>query len=95
MKRETLAGLLVGLLSASALLAAWLSARWFFTVREMQELQLQFVLVNNTRAAAQALSNDVLAYARKNPAIDPILQEFNLRPATTATNTPASRPVGK
>ena len=94
-KRDTLAGLLVGLLSASALVAAWLSVRWFLTVREMQELQVQFAVVNNARAAAQALSNDALTYARKNPAIEPILQEFNLRPPGVATNQAPARPAGK
>ena len=95
MKRDTLTGLLVGLLSASALLAAWLSVRWFLAVREMQELQVQFALVNNARVAAQALSNDVLSYARKNPAIEPILHEFNLRPPGIATNQTPARPAGK
>lgn len=96
MKRDSLAALLVGLLFAAALLTAWLSVRWFFAVREMQELQVQFAVVNNARAAAQALSNDVLAYARKNPAIEPILQEFNLRqPGSPPTNQPPAKPAAK
>ena len=93
MKRDTLASLLVGLLVASSLVAAWLSVRWFYAVREMQDLQAQFAIVNNARAAAQALANDALAYSRKNPAIEPLLQEFNMRPA--GTNAPTTKPNSK
>ncbi len=93
MRQDTLTALLVGLLFASALTACGLSVRWFFSMREMQELQLQFGIVNNARAAAQALVNDAVAYSRQNPSIEPILQEFNLRPA--ATNQPPQKPAAK
>lgn len=74
--------MLVLLLFVSALAAVWLSARWFFSVKEMQQLQLRQAQVNNTRTAAQALANDVVNYGRKNPAIETLMAEFNLRAPT-------------
>ena len=92
MKSETVSAALVLLLFLTALGAVWLSLRWFFSVREMQELQAQQARVNNTRAAAQALANDTLQYANRNPAIEPLLAEFNLR---AGTNQAANKAVGK
>ena len=92
MKSENVSPVLVLLLFIAALAAVWLSVRWFFSMREMQQLQAQQVYVNNTRAAAQALANDVIRYADRNPAMEPLLTEFNLRPAT---NQPPSKPAGK
>jgi len=91
MKSETVSALLVLLLFVSALVAVWLSVRWFFSVKEMQELQFQQARISNTRAAAQALANDTMQYGRRNPAIEPILAEFNLRAPTNqapAATTP-------
>jgi len=91
MNRDTLASILVGLLCASALLSVWLSVRWFFSVRELQQLQVHAAQVNNSRAAAQSLANEALAYSRKNPAMETLLQEFNLRQKEGSTNqTPAN-----
>jgi len=82
MKSESVSAVLVLVLFVSALAAVWLSVRWFFSVKEMQQLQLRQAQVNNTRTAAQALANDVVNYGRKNPAIEPLLAEFNLRAPT-------------
>ena len=92
MKSENVSGVLVLLLFIGALGAVWLSVRWYFSMREMQHLQGQQMYVNNTRAAAQALANDVLQYANRNPTIEPLLAEFNIRPAT---NQPPTKPAGK
>ena len=91
MKSENVSAILVLLLFLGALGSVWLSVRWFFSVKEVQELQFQQARVNNTRAAAQGLANDAISYARKNPAIEPLLVEFNLRP----TNQPPTNPVAK
>ena len=77
MKSESVSAALVLLLFVGALVAVWLSVRWFFSVKEFQQTR-----INNTRAAAQALANDTMQYARQNPRIEPLLTEFNLRPAT-------------
>ena len=92
MKSETISAVLVLVLFVSALLAVWLSVRWFYSVKEMQELQFEQARIGNVRAAAQALANDTIQYARKNPAIEPILTEFNLRgPTNQAPAAPAAK----
>ena len=92
MKSESVSTGLVLLLFLSALFAVWLSVRWFFSVKEMQELQTQQTRINNTRAAAQSLANDVVQYARKNPKMEAVLAEFNLRPpATNQMQAPAGK----
>ena len=77
MKSESVSAVMVLLLFLSALVAVWLSVRWFFSVKEVQELQFQQTRVNNTRTAAQSLANDTMQYARQNPRIEPVLVEFN------------------
>jgi hypothetical protein len=91
MKSESVSAGLVVVLFVSALLAVWLAVRWFFSVKEVQELQAEHARITNTRNMAQALANDTIQYARKNPAIEPLLVEFNLRP----TNQPTANPMAK
>jgi len=78
---------LVIILSLCALFAAWVSVRYFFSMREAQRLQGQAIAINNTRNAAQALANDAVEYSKRNPAMDPVLQEFDIK--ARATNAPA------
>lgn len=92
MKSETVSAVLVLILFLSALTAVWLASRWFFSVKEMQQLQFQQARINNTRAAAQSLANEIVVYGRKNPAIEPILKEFNLR---SPTNQPPAKPAAE
>ena len=83
---------MVLLLFLSALVAVWMSVRWFFSVREMQALQFQQAAINNTRMTAQSLANDAIVYARQNPRMEPILFDFNLR---ASTNQPSANPTAK
>ncbi|HKQ40494.1 MAG TPA: hypothetical protein VJ063_20655 [Verrucomicrobiae bacterium] len=92
MKSESVSGAMVLVLFVSALFAVWVSVRWFFSVREMQELQTEQNRINNTRMAAQSLANDAIQYGRQNPRIEPLLGEFNLRPTT---NEPSAKPATK
>ena len=82
---------MVLVLFVSGLIAVWISARWYFSVKEVQDLQAQQARINNTRVAAQALANDVILYGNKNPRIEPVLAEFNLRGPTN--QAPAKPPV--
>jgi hypothetical protein len=91
-KHDLLATILVALLVASAVVAMGLSLSWLSSVHEMQELHEQAAVVNNSRAAVQALVGDVLAYSRDHPAMEGILQEFNMKqPGTGTTNQPATK----
>jgi hypothetical protein len=91
MKSETVTAVMVLALFVSALAAVWISARWFFSVKEVQDLQAQQARITNTRVAAQALANDVIQYGNKNPRIEPLLAEFNLRGPTN--QVPAKSPM--
>jgi hypothetical protein len=46
-------------------------------------------------AAMQSLANDAVDYGRRNPAIDPLLNQFDLkpRPAAPPATPPAPRPA--
>lgn len=90
--KETLGILLVGALSLSALLTIWYAWDHFSSVKELQALYSRQVVVSNTRAAANSLANEAVEYSKQNPAIDPILFRFDLKPrpgAAAITNPPA------
>ena len=92
MKSETVSAVLVLVLFVSALIAVWTSLRWFFSLKEVQELQSRRMQIGNTRTAAQMLANDTIQYARRNPAIEPLLGEFNVRLSTNQVpTTPAAK----
>ena len=89
MKNNTLGSLLVGILFVCAVLTTWASVRYFFSLREAQRLQAQTIAINNTRNATQALANEAVEYSKRNPAIDPILQQFEIKPKATNALTPS------
>jgi hypothetical protein len=94
MKSNALASLLTGAVIVCALTLLWISTRYFFAMREMQKLQGQYSFMNNTRAAAQGLANEALEYSKRNPAIDSILYQYDVK-QRPATNAPAARPAAK
>jgi len=89
MKSNLLCTVTLGVFLVCALYTVWLSVRYYFSVRELQQLQYQYVAVEQTRNALQSLANEALEYSRTNPSIDPILQQFDLKPKPGATNAPA------
>src|ERR1051326_4246387 len=98
MKSNLLCTLSLGLFLVCALYTIWLSVVYYFSVQELQRLQIQYVAVEQTRNALTALANDALEYSKKNPAIDPILQQFELKPKPGATNNPpqtGAKPAAK
>jgi len=92
--RDTPGVVLVGALCLSALLAIWLSIDHFLTVNALQKLYVRQAEINHLNAAAQALANEAIDYSKRNPAVDPILQQFDLKPrmGVSTTNQPAKRP---
>jgi|KBSSwiStaDraftv2_1062776.scaffolds.fasta_scaffold724497_2 hypothetical protein len=98
MKSNGLASALTGAVMISALITAWVSARYFFSMREWQKLQAQYMIMNNVRSAAQALANESVEYSKTNNRIDPILYHYDIKPRP-GTNPPAApvtpRPASK
>lgn len=85
--RDTAGTLLVGALWMSAILALWVSVDHGCRVRKLQELYVRQPELNHLNAAAQSLANEAIEYSRKNPAIDPILLQFELKPRVSGPST--------
>ena len=96
MKNNALAAVLVVALFALGLCACLQSMRYFFTLRQMGVMQNQVNQVNFRLSLAQALVNESVEYSKRNPAIDPILQQFHFK-APPAANPTAStlKPAAK
>ncbi len=96
MKSNGLASLLTGAVMISALITAWVSAQYFFAMRQWQKLQADYVTMNNVRVNAQSLANDAMEYSKSHPNIDPILFQFDIKARPTNAGLPAnSGPIQK
>jgi hypothetical protein len=97
MKSNPLGPFLVGVFVACALVVAWLSLKYFFSMREFAKLNIRAVSINNTRTAVQSLANEAAEYSRRNPAIDPLLERFDVKPRGTnaAPAAPGTPPSSK
>ena len=90
MKLNFLALFLVGVFAACAVGVAWLSLVYFFSMKDFTRLNIRAVSINNTRTAVQSLANEAVEYSRRNPAIDPLLERFDVK--ARGTNAPAATP---
>lgn len=86
MKRNTANKILVALLFLSASTAALFSVRFFFTVREMQSLQGGLRQIATALNTAQALFNETVEHSRKNPALLPLVKQFEASRPVASTN---------
>ena len=84
-KSNPLAVVLVTALFLSALASSWFSAWWFLGARELQSIEYQYQSLNQVSAAMQSLANEAVEYSKRNPAIDPLRVQFDLKPKTTGT----------
>jgi len=64
--------------------------RVYFSSQQLQQLQYQYARVEQTQEALRALAAEAVEYGKKHPAIEPILQQYELKPKPGATNAPAS-----
>jgi hypothetical protein len=79
MKSNPLGPFLVGVFVAFAIGVAGVSLKYYFSVKELTRLNGQAASMTSARNAAQALAGDALEYSRRNPAIDPILEKFEIK----------------
>jgi hypothetical protein len=84
--------LLVGLLAAVALWGCWCAFQWYRGTREAQALEFNYQRMNNASVAVNALANEAGEYSKRNPSIDPILTEYNIKPRAGAS-TPSTQPA--
>jgi hypothetical protein len=95
-KSNPLAVFLVTALFLSALASSWFSFWWFLGARELESITTQHQSLIRISTAMQSLANDAMEYSRRNPAIDPVLFQFDLksRQATSpAVTQPPLRPA--
>ena len=94
MKNSPLTTILLVLLVLSTLASMMLCWSYITNARELRNLQTQAGMVNNNRALVNALVNDTVAYSKKNPAIEPILESIGAKPQAGVAGA-AARPATK
>ena len=82
----------VCVLAIAVLLLAWICEIHY---RHMRDLQPEIVKAQYFQNLYNALAAESLEYSKHNPAIDPILQQWNLKPAKTVPPPASSKPTGK
>ena len=91
MKNNSILAALVLVLGLSAVASAVQVIRYRsqFNANLVAARQLQATAenLNRVRSVIQSLANDSVEYSKTHPAIDPILQQFNLKPAAAAKAT--------
>ena len=90
MKNNLVGALLVGILFLCTAFTLWTSIRYYFSMREAQRLQFRAIVINNTRNAAQALAAEAVEYSKRNPTMDTVLQQFDIKARSTNAVTPAA-----
>ena len=70
---------MVGVLLLIGLLTALFTIRYYFSLKELQRLQIDYARMTQRRNMIQSLANEAVEYSKTNPAIDPILFEFELK----------------
>jgi hypothetical protein len=68
------------ILAVSALASLYLCYQCVTNASELSRLQSQATMINNNRAVMNAVATEAVEYSKKNPAIDPILEEAKIKP---------------
>jgi hypothetical protein len=87
-RNNPIGSVLVSVLFVLALVTCWLSVRYFFTTKELYNIQARYQSLQSTLNAVQALANETVAYSQRNPAIDSVLQEFGVKVRSGAPQGP-------
>ncbi len=93
MRNNSLAAALVGVLLVCGLFTTWISVRYYFSLKELQRLQAQVAYINTVRKAALDLAGESLEYSKRQPAIVPLLQQFQI--IARSNQPPAAAAVPK
>ena len=92
-RNNPVTSLLVSVLFLAALGTCWFAVRYFFSVRELQGIQFRYQNLIATQSALQSMAAEAVAYSQQNPAINPLLQEFNLTNRTVAPPAAPASPA--
>jgi len=92
-KSNPLAVVLVTALFLCALASSWFSVWWYLGVKDLESMEYQARSLSRISAAMQSLANEAVEYGRRNPAIDPVLLQFDLKPRPAGTPTTVQPPL--
>ena len=96
MTRDLFTASLVAILMLMALLVTFFAYRHVQLTRELSGLQAQMNMVQRNQNAVQALAKEATEYSKRNPAIDPLLIEFGVKPKLAQAPAPGtSKPISK
>jgi hypothetical protein len=90
MNRDPVSMILAGLLLVSVTATAGLCYWYLQCTRHNQQAQAQIAQLNANRARMQSLANESAEYARRNPAIIPVLQTLGMRPRSETNSPPVN-----
>lgn len=85
--------MLVSLFLILSFVVSWAAVRYYFSVKELQDVQGRVLYMRQTMAHVQGLVNRCLQYRQNNSTIDPILRGFGI-PLTNALGRGDSIPKG-
>ena len=97
MKDRIWPAVMLAVMSLCVLCASAFLVRYCFALKELRGLQQRVNASSRNVRFAQELARECLEYSRRNPAIDPILQSFDLKraPAAPVPGPVLSKPSGK
>ena len=93
LRNNPLAVGMVSLLFLIALVSCWFTVWWYFGLRDLQLLKYQYQYMTKTTTTVQSLANEALEYSRRNPAIDPILYQYEIKTRTAASAPAPAQPT--
>lgn len=95
MKNNPLIGLMMAIVFLNAAFTAWLAYKYSQSMRTLQTMQAQSVVMNREMNMFRAMVNDSFEYSRKNPAMDNVLQTIGITKTNKATAMPGAPIQGK
>ena len=84
MKSNAVTFILNALLGLCLLASVILCFQSWAVTRSMRQINGRMNSISGYRASVQSLANDCVAYSEKNPAINPILEAYNLKQKSAA-----------
>jgi hypothetical protein len=92
MQKNPLVAFLSGALCLAALGVFVLAISCEVRFRQLRRLQPRVANIQMTQNVITSLANEMMEYSKRNPVVDPILQQVGLKPGKTAA---PAKPSGK
>jgi hypothetical protein len=93
MKVQFLAAILAGVLLISSIATSAFCLWYVWSSRQNMRIQAEVVRLSALGNAVRAVLVESAEYSKRNPAMVPLLQTWNVLPRTGATNPPATTPL--